>query len=111
MPATRSTRAKWAERIERWRRSGLSLREYAEREGLALKSLSWWRWHLHRSTGTSPSTALMPLAPAFVEIEAAPVEMMTPFEVVLSNGRVVRVPTMFNDAALSRVLAAADGQA
>jgi hypothetical protein len=29
--------------LERWQRSGLTLREFGEKHGIALSTLSWWR--------------------------------------------------------------------
>ena len=111
MAAKKADRAEWSRRVEEWRRSGLDLRAFAERASLSLRTLSWWRWRLE-SEASKSTTALIPLSStAFVELEAAPVASPTPFEIVLVNGRVVRVPTVFDDAALSRLLGVVDGAA
>lgn len=36
------------ERIERWEAGGVSLREFAEQEGVRAKTLQWWRGELRR---------------------------------------------------------------
>ena len=114
MPAKRTERAEWARRLEKWRRSGLDLRAYAAREGLALRSLAWWRWRLeHDAKSPATSTALMPIASdvSFVELKPELIANGSPIEIVLGNGRVVRVPHAFDDSSLARVLAVADGVA
>jgi len=34
--------------VERWRRSGLTRREFAAREGCSAAQLAWWKWRLKR---------------------------------------------------------------
>ncbi len=41
-----AVREAWAKRVERWKDSGLSAKEYAAETGLNAHSLSWWRWRL-----------------------------------------------------------------
>lgn len=43
-----SGREKWAKRVERWKDSGLSGKEFAAETGINARSLSWWRWHLSK---------------------------------------------------------------
>lgn len=113
----RSNRREWLQRLERWRQSGLELRAFSARERLPFRRLMWWRWRL-TCDGLFPSTpaaatALVPVSasPLFVDLETAQVPQESPFEVVLGNGRVVRVPPAFDDGSLSRLLAVADGVA
>src|SRR6202035_3573711 len=40
------TREKWAKRVERWKETGLSAKEFAAETGFNARSLTWWRWHL-----------------------------------------------------------------
>jgi transposase len=77
-----ATRAEWAERVERWERSGQSAEAFAARERISAKRLTWWRWSLHSSSAT-------------------------PVEIVLPNGRVVRIAEGFDPATLERVLSIA----
>lgn len=114
----RTERNEWVRRFERWQRSGLELRAFASQERLSLQRLAWWRWRLTRdgdfpSAAAAPATALVPLAQpvSFVELASEPDPHAAPIEVVLGNGRIVRVPAWFDDGALSRVLAVADGVA
>ena len=102
----RESREAWARRVARWVKSGLSADAFAAREGVKPRTLAWWRWRLG---STAPATALIKRDVAFVEVqpivaEAAPERI----EVALVNGRVVRVPTAFDDNALCRVLVLAE---
>lgn len=104
----RESRAKWARRVARWAKSGLSCEQFAACEGVKATTLSWWRWYLARH-GAVPTRALARYEPAFVEVEPVLVEAVSErIEVALVNGRVVRVPMTFRDDALVRVLAAAE---
>ena len=104
----RESRAVWARRVARWTKSGLTSEEFASREGVKARTLSWWRWHLGREAA-APTSAIARRVPAFVEIEPVVVEAVSErIEVALINGRVVRVPMNFRDDALVRVLAAAE---
>jgi transposase len=108
-----ATRSEWAERVGRWQRSGLGAEEFAEREGIKSKRLVWWRWKL-RSAPPSPP----PPAP---ELRFLPVHVVdsasglsgpgVALEVVLPNGRVVRVAPGFDPAMLESVLSIASGGA
>jgi hypothetical protein len=51
---------RWARRVERLKRSGLSIWVFAAREGLAAGSLSHWKWKLERQgRGTSRKTQVV----------------------------------------------------
>ena len=102
----RSTRADSEQRITRWERSGLSRVEFAQQEGVAPRKLSWWRWKLRRKSAT---TAIV-RRPRVVELQAIAhgASSSERVEIVLENGRVVRVPSAFDDAALRRVLDVAE---
>ena len=42
-------RKTWVKRVAAWRASGMTCREYAEREGLGpWRTLRWWVWRLER---------------------------------------------------------------
>ena len=38
--------ARWSQIVDRSHRSPLTIREFARREGVNPKTLSWWRWKL-----------------------------------------------------------------
>jgi hypothetical protein len=50
----------WAARIDEWKRSGLTQRQYCEENHLALATFSWWRKRLKQDGSRSSE--------AFVEI-------------------------------------------
>ena len=86
--------AEWAKRVERWQRSGLSAAAYGAREGIPGDQLSWWKWHLGRRAAV-PRGEVAPdkvrFVPARVVERVAPTRSGGQVEVVLSNGRLVRI--------------------
>lgn len=91
------------ELLRRWKRSGLSLQEFARKHRLSARTLAWWRWKLGRYERGGQRVELVELrreAVAAMKTTAPPV----PFEVVLGNGIVVRVAAAFEDALLERVV-------
>ncbi|AGP39498.1 IS66 family insertion sequence element accessory protein TnpA [Sorangium cellulosum] len=108
-----ATRVEWAERVQRWERSGLSAEQFARREGYKAKQLYWWRWKL-RAEGASqpspPSVEAPRFLPVHVVADTSPVAT-EPIEIALPNGRVVRVRPGFDPATLERVLALAAEEA
>lgn len=115
------TARQWAARITRWQRSGLTSKEFGRREGFKGDQLSWWKWHLSkraktrtlmqrcRRTAMAKPTAPQPVA--FVEARLAapvPASPAAAVEILLRNGRVVRVPQGCEGAWLVQVLTAAE---
>lgn len=104
----------WVRRIERWRESGLSAKEFAARHGFKATTLSHWSWRL-RQEKTRETTAQVqqahrprrvstaPLAPlSFIEVSPALAEER--FELELTDGRRIRIPSGFTAEALQRLL-------
>jgi hypothetical protein len=107
-----ASRAEWAKRVERWDRSGLRAEAFAEREGLKVKQLYWWRWKLRSSLpAATPQRSEAPpveFLPVRVVGSAMPTTSAgSPIEIALPNGRVVRVAAGFDPAMLGRVLSIA----
>jgi hypothetical protein len=104
----------WVHRIERWRESGLSAREFAARHGFKATTLNHWSWRLRQEQAREasprsprshrpPNGAIAPLAPlSFIEVQATPTEER--FELELTDGRRLRIPTGFEASALQRLL-------
>ena len=95
MSETKKVRAaEWAKRVERWQRSGLSAAAYGAQEGISGDQLSWWKWHLGRKA-VAPRREVeldkVSFVPARVVERAAPARPGGQLEVVLGNGRLVRV--------------------
>lgn len=99
-----ATRSEWIERVKRWDRSGLDAAEFAQREGVKPKRLSWWRWKLGCSEPSPrPEPRFLPVR----VVASSPPPAATPIEIALANGRVVRVRPGFDPIMLERVLAIA----
>ncbi|HUO66746.1 MAG TPA: IS66 family insertion sequence element accessory protein TnpB [Gammaproteobacteria bacterium] len=122
---SRASRAEWAKRVERWKDSGLSAKQYAAETGLKASTLSYWSWKLRASGEPDRERAeteavaagrlgrSKPVAGAaarFVELTtstSAPAS--TPaLELVLSGGVRVRVTAGFDEATLTRVVRAVE---
>jgi hypothetical protein len=101
----------WRRRIEKWNASGLSVEAFAEREGLTVQALRWWRWKVGTPAPkiAVPSAPAAPKAtsPAFAQIVLAKSarEHAGMFEVLAPSGHLVRFSPEFDDEALRRVLA------
>jgi hypothetical protein len=96
---------KWAQRLEMLQQSGLSVRKFAEREGLKAGSLSFWKWKLEQRGQRQEVPRVTPLR--FVELMAeapTPRAPATQFEIVLRSGLTVRVPGGFDAAELARLV-------
>jgi len=94
-----------------WQRSGLTLREFGERHGIPLSTLTWWR-QVFRHAGEQGNAASKRI-PAndvmvFSEVPQSATVPTTPFvvEIVLHNGHLVRVPAGADTETLRRVLRA-----
>lgn len=99
----------WAEKVEAWRSSGLSRREFCRREGVSAATFIRWA---NRLTGESKPDQAPSVPAAFVPVrisEPPPVEAQTAsagMEIVTPRGFVVRVPEGVKAAHLRAVLAA-----
>ncbi|MGH7898664.1 MAG: IS66 family insertion sequence element accessory protein TnpA [Candidatus Binatia bacterium] len=104
-----SRRAEWAERVRRWRRSGLKAREFAESIGVKPATLTYWAWRLGRDGGKRGNRdragrgSRIAVGTQFVELITSAVEDRR-FELELGNGCRLRIPAGFDDAALERLL-------
>jgi len=104
-----SRRAEWAERVRRWRQSGLSARAFAESIGVKSGSLTHWAWRLGREQAGRRALRRRPVLHGaararFVEVLTEGLDAPH-FELVLGNGRRLHIPARFEAAALERLLA------
>ena len=96
--------AYWAEHHHRWQASGLSQRQYCDREELSLSSFDRWR-RLIRDAGTPPEKRATPqrltLVPAQVEAQPGREDRL-----VLKSpaGWQVTLPDAWGEEALVRLL-------
>lgn len=106
----RASRAEWAKRVAEWTESGLSGAEFAGKAGLKEATLRHWKWQLGRGrrkrrARQRPTAAAAALS--FIEVKPALTSQLVAgelFEVILRDGRRVRVPPSFDEAALRRLL-------
>jgi len=114
----RLVREQWAKRVERWKESGLTAKEFAAELGINARSLSWWRWQLSKGDAGVPKRRRSRLAGVSSKAIAASttplspvtfVEMTAPLiadalEVILPSTVRVCVRPGFDDATLGRLL-------
>lgn len=121
MPMGQDTRELWSKRVERWKDSGLSAREFSSEMGINPGTLSYWRWKLGKKAAKSPNKG-KPVG--FVEVvaetesrngprrgpavAAKPGEddRPEPLEIILRDDVRIRVPVHFDAEALRRVVVA-----
>ena len=109
----------WLERVQRWQRSQLTIRDFCARHRLSEPSFySWKRILTERgllssadAATTQPGTTARPSTPLFVAATVADAAVVPqPLEVVLPDGLSVRVAAGFDAATLRRLLALLRGQ-
>ena len=104
----RVSRDEWAKRVERWKDSGLTAKEFASELGVNPRSLVFWKWQLGKGAAktlkgspapsSSRSTTTLPL----VELPSAP--PTSHFELELAGGRRLTIPSAFDADALRRLI-------
>jgi hypothetical protein len=125
----RGTREEWAKRVERWGDSGLTAKEFAAETGINERTLTYWKWRLRPEAGRGERRSRR-RPPAFLELVgppgavgglAAPAvvspatgkvggEVSELLEVVLGNGRRIRVPVHFEADTLRRLVELLEGR-
>jgi hypothetical protein len=94
----------WQRWISEWRGSGLSVRAFCARHGLASASFYAWRRVLERRAAEEPA-----FVPVQIVADATPAQASA-LEVVLLDGRTVRVAPGFDAATLRHLLAVLEGR-
>jgi hypothetical protein len=109
MGSTTSVRAREMRRVlARWQRSGLTLREFGEKRGIPLSTLSWWR-RVFRDAGDEKGNGAAAENPVVFTEVPPPAKVPRPLsvlEIVVPSGHLVRVPAGADSATLQRVLQA-----
>ncbi len=101
----------WRRLLRQWRRSGLTVRAFCAEHQVSEPSFySWRRSIAERDQRVTVSVATVGDddahdQPLFVPLRVVPTATGMAFEVVLGQGRVVRVPACFDPAALRQLLA------
>jgi hypothetical protein len=94
--------------LARWQRSGLTLREFGEKRGIPLSTLTWWRRVFRRAGKDEVNGTAVENAVVFTEVRKPANVPRTPavLEIVLHSGHLVRVPAGADSDTLQRVLQA-----
>ena len=79
----------WRAHLARWEHSGLSIRAYCSRHHLAAASFYAWRRNLAHRPGPEPKPTPLTFVPLHLQPPAVPSPRL---EVVLRNGRLLRLP-------------------
>ena len=103
------TRRRWTvdeaqEALAAQERSGLRLRAFATREGLDAQRLERWRRRLAEVAAPAFEEVTPPEAAATPHDDVGVTAQRERFEIVLREGRVVRVPDSFDASSLRRLL-------
>jgi len=99
----------WLERIRGWQPLQLSVREYCQRRRFSEHSFYAWRRLLRQrgllKDGPSLQAEPAPTTPAFVHVTIkAKAPVAPPIDLVLAEGRIVRVPAGFDADMLRQLL-------
>jgi transposase len=89
----------WRMVIGRWRRSGRSVRAFCRAEGINEPKFYWWRRRLELAEQPKPS-----FLPVHVVANDADQPTARNIEVVLANGRSLRVPPGFDPHTLKALV-------
>jgi transposase len=81
----------WRTVLARWRRSGLSVRAFCRAEGVSEPSFYGWRRKLDQADHTKPA-----FLPVHVVTEAAKEPVPRGIDIILANGRCLRVRPGFD---------------
>lgn len=111
----RESRETWAKRVERWKDSGLTAKEYAAEIGVNVHSLAWWKWRLSSTsaaakTGRRTRRARTPATTPLTFVEMTGAVSPEALEIVLPSSVRIRVPATFDARALGRVLEVLDAR-
>jgi transposase len=93
----------WRSVLARWERSGLSVRTFCRTEGLNQGTFYWWRRELNRRDQPQPAFLPVRILPERAEPASGNIQ------VVLANGRAVRVSAGFDPQTLVRVVELLEG--
>jgi len=103
-----STQDQWRKRVQRWKDSGLTAREFAAETGINFHTLRFWSSRLQgEKRGKSGAMVVAP-KPKFIEVTEAltgarPVVSGSGLELVVADV-VIRVPVDFCERTLRQVL-------
>ena len=110
MTSTKTTEAKWAERVRAWRESGETAQEFARNHGFAASTLHGWSSRLSQATPPDLSQATPAETPRLLRLVPKPPSTTSTPELVIEVGQArVHVGKGFDAALLSEVVRALGG--
>jgi hypothetical protein len=98
-PPDPATRRRWLQRLDRYRKSGLTVPAFCKREGISTASFYTWRRRLYADS-TLPAAETSRLVPVRLVTSAAD----TPVELLLPSGVVLRLTSDANLVWLRQLL-------
>jgi hypothetical protein len=129
----RASAAQWAKRVEQWKDSGLTAKEFAADTGIKASTLTYWKWRLGATASLNPPSersttskrrgharasrqrAARAVGAQHIPLVEVPIESVSPparaaeslmLELVIGGTMTVRVPRDFDEATLRRVVRA-----
>jgi hypothetical protein len=81
-----ATRQRWQQRLERFRRTGLNVTDFCDREGISVASFYAWRRRLRHSPAAAD-----PEPPRLVPVRLVASPGSAPVELLLPSGLVLRL--------------------
>ena len=99
----------WRDTFQRHKQSGLSIREFCDRESLKAWTFSWWRRELtKRDRERQPPKPKLESKSPFIPVQVVPdpkqAQSSSAIEIVLPAGPTLRVPSGFDVQVLTGVL-------
>lgn len=109
MAGTRASRIEWQRRVDRWKDSGLTAKEFATETGINAGTLQFWKYKLKKAEPSTPrrrrKDVTNSIVASIVEIRPTVLAGDPRFEIELGNGRRLRVPVAYESSALKGLLA------
>jgi transposase-like protein len=103
-----TSREEWQRRVQRWRDSGLSTKEFAAEVGINPGTLTHWKY-IFGKTDRARRVAKAGETPDRPPLSFLEIQTLAPapgaFEIVLAGGRCLRVPATFEAESLKRLIA------
>ena len=90
---------RWRQLIDLWRRSGLTVHAFCQRHHVTVSSFYAWRRTLRKRDNSDCPVTFLP-----VHVRADDRNAPPPLELVLANGRSLRIPSGYDDTQLRRLL-------
>ena len=96
-------RQEWASRVQQWRQSGQTARDFARARGFNHNTLTHWAWRLGAGKRSPAREGRPGKQAAFIEIMSQTIADGR-FELELAGGRVLRIPPRFDAESLVQLV-------